>query len=55
MAFNRDEQSLRETLPLGPFTEDPNILAGRDIISKGTWLGINIKFGVIVILTNYDE
>jgi uncharacterized protein with NRDE domain len=55
MAFNREEQSSRETIPFGPFIEDPNILAGRDIISSGTWLGINIKVGVIVILTNYDE
>jgi uncharacterized protein with NRDE domain len=39
---------------LAPFGEDPNIYAGRDQISGGTWLGINIKTGIIVILTNYD-
>jgi uncharacterized protein with NRDE domain len=54
LAFNRDEQTLRKTLPLGPFEEDPNIIAGRDLVSGGTWLGINVKIGVIVILTNYN-
>ncbi len=37
-----------------PFPEDPNIYAGKDQISGGTWLGINIKTGIMVILTNYD-
>ena len=55
MAFNREEQTSRKTLPFGAFKEDPNILAGRDLTSGGTWLGINIKVGVVVILTNYDE
>jgi uncharacterized protein with NRDE domain len=55
MAFNRVEKSVRKTLPFGAFKEDPNILAGRDVISGGSWLGINVKVGVIVILTNYNE
>lgn len=55
LAFNREEQSRRETLSFAPFKEDPNILAGRDTVSGGTWLGINIKVGVVVILTNFDE
>jgi len=29
-------------------------LAGRDMEKNGTWLGLNIKTGVIVILTNFD-
>ena len=53
MGFNREEQSARETLPLGPFQEDKNIYAGRDIISGGTWLGLNIETGILVILTNF--
>jgi len=37
-----------------PFPEDTNIYAGKDSISGGTWLGVNIKTGIMVILTNYD-
>lgn len=55
VAFNREEQCQRETLAFAPYAEDPNIMAGRDMISKGTWLGINIKVGLIVFLTNYDD
>lgn len=39
---------------MGPYEEDPNIYAGRDIKSTGTWLGVNIKTAIMVILTNYD-
>ena len=55
MAFNRDERSHRKTTPFGPFSEDQNILAGRDSVSGGSWLGINIKVGIIVFLTNYYD
>lgn len=54
MCFNRDEKVDRPTLPFAAFQEDPNIFAGRDLISKGTWLGVNIKTGIFVWLTNYD-
>lgn len=54
IAFNRDQKSQRRTLKLGPFEDDPNIYAGRDLKSTGTWLGVNIKTGIMVILTNYD-
>lgn len=54
IGFNRDEQTKRDTDPLGPFTDDPNIYAGKDKISGGTWLGVNVKTGIMVILTNYD-
>ena len=53
LGFNREEQTKRETIPLGPFEEDKNIYAGRDIISGGTWLGLNIETGILVILTNF--
>lgn len=55
MAFNREEQSQRQTLPFSTYAEDPNIMGGRDLVSKGTWLGLNIKIGIIVFLTNYDQ
>jgi uncharacterized protein with NRDE domain len=31
------------------------VYAGRDILSGGSWLGINIKTGIMVILTNYRQ
>jgi uncharacterized protein with NRDE domain len=39
---------------MGPYKEDSYIYAGRDMKSTGTWLGVNIKTGIMVILTNYD-
>lgn len=54
LGFNREEQTLRSTLPLAPYQEDPNIIGGRDLKSGGTWLGINKKTGLLVMLTNYD-
>ena len=43
----------RKTDPFGQWQEDPNVYAGRDVLSNGTWLGINVKTGIMVILTNY--
>lgn len=40
-------------MPFGAFQDDPNIYAGRDVVSGGSWLGINVKTGIMVILTNY--
>jgi uncharacterized protein with NRDE domain len=54
MAANRDEYYQRPTI-LADFWEDqPNILAGRDITSGGTWLGIN-RQGRFAAVTNYRE
>jgi uncharacterized protein with NRDE domain len=53
LAFNRDESTSRKTLPLSQFADDPNIYGGIDVVSGGTWLGINIKTGIFVFLTNY--
>ena len=54
IGFNRDEQSQRKTTPLGPFEDDKFLYAGKDIKTNGTWLGFNIKTGLMAILTNYD-
>lgn len=51
-AFNREESFDRPNQQLGFWEEDPNILAGRDLQAKGTWLGVNIKTGNIAFLTN---
>ena len=42
LGFNREEQTKRNTLRLHQFENDKNIYAGKDLISGGTWLGINI-------------
>jgi uncharacterized protein with NRDE domain len=54
LGFNRDERTHRDAIKLHQFEEDQNIYAGKDILSGGTWLGINIQTGIMVILTNYD-
>jgi uncharacterized protein with NRDE domain len=54
LGFNREEQTDRKTLRLHQYEDDKNIYAGRDIISGGTWLGINIETGILVFLTNFD-
>jgi uncharacterized protein with NRDE domain len=38
---------------LAQFSEDPNIYGGRDLLSGGTWLGVNKKTGLLVFLTNF--
>jgi len=53
IAFNREENVSRPTLSLGEFAEDPNIIGGRDMRQKGTWLGYNKKTHNIAFLTNY--
>ena len=53
VAFNREENVRRPTHPLDEFSEDPNIIGGRDLKQKGTWLGFNKKTYNIAFLTNY--
>ena len=55
LAFNREEFTQRATKPLGEFEEDKNIIGGRDLKEKGTWLAINKKTGNIAFLTNYSD
>jgi len=54
LLFNREEKILRNTLPLDHFSDDPNIIGGRDKKEGGTWLGLNTKTGNIAFLTNYE-
>ena len=39
---------------MGAYDDDLNIYAGRDFKSTGTWLGVNVKTAIMVVLTNYD-
>ncbi|MEE8399208.1 MAG: NRDE family protein [Desulfobacterales bacterium] len=52
VAANRDEYYQRPTLALDFWEDAPDILAGRDLEAKGTWLGMS-RTGRIAALTNF--
>lgn len=56
VAGNRDEFHAREAAPLGQWEDAPSIIAGRDLLSQGTWFGISKKgrFGVVTNVRNPD-
>lgn len=51
---NRDEFYERPTKPAHYWEDEPNILAGRDLLQMGTWLGISKK-GRFAAITNYRD
>ena len=54
LAANRDEFFSRPTEEAHWWKDNKDILAGRDIKSGGTWLGIN-KNGRFIAITNYRD
>ncbi|PKN71632.1 MAG: hypothetical protein CVU54_00985 [Deltaproteobacteria bacterium HGW-Deltaproteobacteria-12] len=54
VAANRDEFYERPSSPVEFWEEDPQILAGRDLKEKGTWLGIT-REGRFAAITNYRD
>lgn len=54
MAANRDEFYERPTARANWWSENPDLLAGKDLQAGGTWLGMN-KSGRFAALTNYRE
>lgn len=54
VAANRDEFYGRPTAPAQFWTDQPELLAGRDLLGMGTWLGIT-KSGRFAALTNYRD
>lgn len=52
LAANRDEYYARATAPLDWWADAPNVLAGRDLVGAGTWLGLS-RDGRFAALTNY--
>lgn len=54
MIANRDEFYPRPTATAEFWDDHPNILAGRDLESLGTWMGIS-QSGRISALTNYRD
>ncbi len=54
VAANRDEFYDRPTAPAHFWSDFPLVLAGRDLLQMGTWLGIS-KNGRFAALTNYRD
>ena len=54
LAANRDEFYDRPTAPLRFWEDHPDLLAGRDLKSLGTWMGTT-RSGKIAAITNYRE
>src|SRR5262245_74999 len=54
LAANRDEFHARPTLAARPWGRDPEIIAGRDLQSGGTWLGVT-REGRWAAVTNFRE
>lgn len=54
LAANRDEFYERPTAPMAFWADAPNILAGRDLVAGGTWLGIHSD-GRWAAVTNYRD
>lgn len=54
VAANRDEFYARPTLPLAPWQEYPQVMAGRDLEAGGTWLGVGAN-GRFAALTNIRQ
>jgi len=49
---NRDEFHARPTAPLAHWNDGSGIIAGKDLLGGGTWLGLN-EAGRFALLTNY--
>lgn len=49
---NRDEYHARPSAALARWTDRPNIIAGRDLQSGGTWLGVT-DAGRLAVVTNH--
>lgn len=53
---NRDELHARPAAPLARWSDQPHVIAGRDLEAGGTWLGISEerRFAVITNVVNPD-
>ncbi|WP_079510188.1 NRDE family protein [Mesobacillus jeotgali] len=54
IAANRDEAYARETAPAHFWEDAPELLAGRDLVKMGTWMGVTAN-GRFAALTNYRD
>lgn len=49
---NRDEFHARASAPLAAWDDASGIIAGRDLVGGGTWLGVNPAQSRLVVVTN---
>jgi len=54
LAANRDEFYNRPTAPINFWEDQPHILAGRDLLGGGTWLGVS-RNRRLAAITNYRD
>lgn len=54
LAANRDEFRDRQTAPAAFWDDAPHLLAGRDCLAGGTWIGITLS-GKFAAVTNYRD
>ena len=54
VAANRDEAYARPTAPAAWWADAPGVLAGRDLLGGGTWMGIT-RGGRFAAVTNFRE
>src|SRR3954468_19103751 len=52
VAANRDEFHGRKAAPASFWSDQPSILAGRDLQAMGTWMGVS-RNGRFAAVTNY--
>jgi uncharacterized protein with NRDE domain len=52
LAANRDEAYSRPTAPAAFWKEAPNVLAGKDLKSGGSWMGVT-RSGKVAAVTNF--
>jgi uncharacterized protein with NRDE domain len=54
VAANRDEFHARPTAAMAPWSDAPELLAGRDLSAQGTWLAVDRRrhFGIV---TNFRD
>ncbi|MFC4274413.1 NRDE family protein [Achromobacter aloeverae] len=54
IAANRDEYHARPTAPAAPWDDGSGIIAGRDLKSGGTWMGMT-RGGRYALVTNFRD
>jgi uncharacterized protein with NRDE domain len=53
-AGNRDERHSRPSAPADWWPDDPDVLGGRDLVARGTWLAVD-RSGRLAAVTNFRD